>query len=193
MNILSASVSAFLIGTFPSAFVFSKLFRKMDIRKVGSGNVGGMNTLKYVGKLPGILTIIFDIGKGFLAVYLASFLSGGDMLVVLTAAFLVVLGHNFNPFLRFQGGKGLGAALGVMLFISPLTAAYMIVLMGLLGLALRDLNTGAGAGIMALPAVFWFQHKDWLWVAAGAAIALVVMLKHVRDFRAYHDGRRRLL
>lgn len=190
---LLAASAAYLIGAFPSAYVFSKLFSGMDIRKVGSGNVGGMNTFKFVGKLPGLLTIVFDIGKGVLAVYLASLISGESLTVVLLSAFLAVLGHNLNPFLRFQGGKGLGTSLGLMLYLSPMTAVYMIVLMGLLGLALRDLNTGAGAGILALPLVLRSQHNEWVWVAAGAAIAVTVALKHLHDFQAYRKGRRRIL
>lgn len=192
MEFLLPAVPAYLLGTFPSAYVLTRLFSGMDIRKLGSGNVGGMNTIKYVGKLPGLLTIAADIGKGVLAVYLAAALGGGQAAVLL-ASFLAVLGHNYNPFLGFKGGKGLGTSLGALLMLSPLSVLLMVLCIAVLIFLLRDSNTAAGLGITALPAVFWFVYHDWLWVAAGAALALVIAVKHARDFKAYRQGRRKLL
>ena len=182
---------AFLLGAFPSAYLLTKLFRGLDIRKVGSGNVGGMNTIRVAGKLPGVLTIILDIGKGALAVYLAA--RYGSAWLPLAVAFLAVLGHNYNPFLGFQGGKGLGTSVGVLLMLSPLTIAYLIILIAVLILPLRDTNTAAGVGVLAMPLFLWLQFHEWPWVLTGAAIALVVFLKHFKDFKAYRAGRRKLI
>lgn len=190
MNDVLAAVPAYLLGAFPSAYIFTRLFSGLDIRKEGSGNVGGMNTIRTAGKLPGVLTIIMDIGKGVLAVYLAARL--GSPALPLLAAFLAVLGHNYNPFLGFKGGKGLGTTLGVLLILSPFTIVYLIILIAVPALLLRDTNTGAGIGVAALPFVFWFQYQDRLWVLAGAAMALVIILKHAKDFKAYREGRRKL-
>lgn len=184
------AVLAFCLGAFPSAYLLTKLFRGLDIRRAGSGNVGGMNTIRVAGKLPGVLTIILDIGKGALAVYLA--VRYGSEWLPLLAAFLAVLGHNFNPFLGFQGGKGLGASVGVLLVLSPLTFVYLIILIAVLILPLRDTNTAAGIGVVAMPLVFWLQFHEWPWVLMGAALALIIVLKHVNDFRAYAQGRRKL-
>ncbi len=192
MDFLLPAVPAYLLGTFPSAYIFTKLFSGMDIRKLGSGNVGGMNTIRSVGKLPGLMTIAADIGKGILAVYLARALGGGQAALLL-AAFLAVMGHNYNPFLGFKGGKGLGTSLGALLALSPLTVLVMLLFIAVLLFLLRDSNTAAGLGIAALPAVFWFIYRDWLWVAAGAALALVIAVKHARDFKAYRNGRRKLI
>ncbi len=192
MEFFYLGILAYLIGAFPSAYIFGRLFRGVDIRKVGSGNVGGMNTVKEAGPLPGILTIIFDIGKGMLGVYLASALSENPALPLL-AAFLVVLGHNFNIFLGFKGGKGLATTLGAFLMLSSLTIAILLVLMALFSLVLRDTNTGAGTAAVLLPAVFWFQYHDWGWVLVGAAMAIVIVAKHIPDFKSYRKGRRKLV
>ncbi|HOL17608.1 MAG TPA: glycerol-3-phosphate acyltransferase [Bacillota bacterium] len=191
MGYLAAGLPAYLLGVFPSAYIFSRIFKGVDIRKVGSGNVGGMNTVKEAGLLPGLLTIVFDVGKGILAVYLASRISANPALPLL-ATFLVVLGHNFNPFLQFRGGKGLATTLGALLVLSPMTAAILLALAALFSLILRDTNTGAGAAAALMPLVYWFLYHHWGWVLLGAATALVIVIKHIPDFRSYRKGRRKL-
>lgn len=191
MKIALAALLAGLLGAFPSGYVFTKLFGGGDIRRLGSGNVGGVNTFKSAGKLPGLLTLLCDFSKGALAVYLGGVLAGpgpGPLL----ALFCVILGHNYNPFLGFQGGKGLAAGLGGAVVLSPPAAAIMLLIVALAALLLRDANTGAGVGVATLPAVFWFFYRDWLWVLGGAAIAALIILKHRHDFQAYRAGRRQL-
>lgn len=159
---------------------------------MGSGNVGALNTAKTVGYLPGLLTLIADIFKGFLAVYLASFF-GSWFFMPLAAALFVVLGHNFNVFLGFRGGKGLGSLVGAMVLITPLAVLYSIVIIILIIFVLRDTNTAAGIGVFSLP-IFLFLEKDhWAYLVIGIAIALTVAVKHGRDFKAYRQGRRKLL
>lgn len=183
---------AYLMGAFPSAYVFGRLIKGIDIRYGGSGNVGGINAVRQAGFIVGFLTIITDIGKGFLAVSLAAILGSSDNLMLM-AAFLSVFGHNFNPFLAFKGGKGLATTLGAFLVLNPLTALYTIVLMFFCSLLLRDTNTGAGVGVALIPLVFWTQHAGWSYVIMGAAIALIIVVKHINDFRSYAAGRRKLI
>ena len=192
MSDLLLGALAYLIGAFPSAYLFSRLFKGVDIRKVGSGNVGGMNTVREAGPLPGILTIIFDVGKGILAVYLASALSDNPSMALM-AGFLVVLGHNFNLFLKLKGGKGLATTLGVFLALSPLTIVFLLLLMAVISLILKDTNTGAGAVAVLIPLVLWFQYHNLAWVLVGAALAIVIVVKHVPDFASYRKGRRKLV
>ncbi len=191
MKTAAAALLACLLGTFPAGYVFTKLFGGGDIRRLGSGNVGGVNTFKSAGKLPGLLTLLFDFSKGALAVYLASVLAG-EGAVPLLALFCVILGHNYNPFLGFQGGKGLAAGLGGTVVLSPPAAGIMLLIVALAALLLRDANTGAGVGVAALPVVFWLLHRNWLWMLGGVAVAALIILKHRHDFKAYRAGRRQL-
>ncbi len=182
---------AYFIGALPSAYLFGRLFKHLDIRRVGSGNVGALNTFKHIGYLPGILTLLFDVGKGSLAVFLATNY-GNWTLLPLLAAFLVILGHNYNIFLGFKGGKGLGCLIGALLVILPVTIIYVFVLVAVLALLLRDTNTAAGLGILSLPIFLGLQKGEWPFFLAGAAIAALIMIKHLHDFRAYRQGRRKL-
>ena len=109
-------ILAFLIGSIPTGYLLNKYFGQGDIRKVGSGNIGATNVLRHSGKLLGLLTLLIDIGKGFVALELL-FGSGGKWTISILGA-SVVLGHIFSPWLKFKGGKGVATMLGVILFIS---------------------------------------------------------------------------
>jgi acyl phosphate:glycerol-3-phosphate acyltransferase len=184
-------LAAYFIGAIPFAYLFGRLLKHADIRQIGSGNVGAMNTFKHIGYLPGVLTLLTDMAKGFLAVHLATSY-GSFYLLPLFAMFMVVLGHNYNVFLGFKGGKGLACLLGAMLLISPITILYVLGLIILIVLIIRDTNTAAGLGIIALPVVLGLQKGHWLFAAFGLAVALLVLSKYPRDFRAYRAGRRRI-
>ncbi len=109
-------ILAFLIGSIPSGYLLNKYSGHGDIRKVGSGNIGATNVLRHSGKLLGLLTLLIDIGKGFLAIELL-YGSGGRWTITILGS-SVVLGHIFSPWLKFKGGKGVATMLGVILFIS---------------------------------------------------------------------------
>ncbi len=181
---------AYILGSIPFAYIFSRLFRDQDIRATGSGNVGGMNVLRYVGFLPGITTIAADAGKGALAVFMAG-RYGGSSWCPWAAALACILGHNFTPFLRFKGGKGLAAALGVMLVLSPQVCMYVLPAMAVAALLLKDANTGAGVGVLLLPVVIWELTGEPGWAILGGGISAAIAVKHVDDFKTYLAGRRK--
>ena len=109
-------ILAFLIGSIPTGYLLNKYFGHGDIRKVGSGNIGATNVLRHSGKLLGLLTLLIDIGKGFLALEWLYVYGGEETVSILGSS--VVLGHIFSPWLKFKGGKGVATMLGVILFIS---------------------------------------------------------------------------
>ena len=109
-------ILAFLIGSIPTGYLLNKYFGHGDIRKVGSGNIGATNVLRHSGKLLGLMTLLIDIGKGFLVlVWLCGSYPSEEIFIF---GSLVVLGHIFSPWLKFKGGKGVATMLGVILFIS---------------------------------------------------------------------------
>ena len=113
------TILAFLIGSIPTGYLLNKYFGHGDIRKVGSGNIGATNVLRHSGKLLGLLTLLIDVSKGFLAVVWLDRIKGYETeyeIFVLGSS--VVLGHIFSPWLKFKGGKGVATMLGVILYIS---------------------------------------------------------------------------
>lgn len=105
---------AYLSGSVPYGLIFTKLFSGIDVRKIGSGNIGTTNVLRTGQKGIAAATLICDALKGFLPVFLASHM-GIEEISLLTVAFAAVLGHVFPIWLRYQGGKGVATSLGVYL------------------------------------------------------------------------------
>ena len=112
-------ILAFLIGSVPTGYLLNKYFGQGDIRKVGSGNIGATNVLRHSGKLLGLLTLLIDIGKGFLALEWLYVISWHEPTISIIGS-SVVLGHIFSPWLKFKGGKGVATMLGLILYISCL-------------------------------------------------------------------------
>ncbi len=191
MNVIFALGAAYLLGAFPTAYLLGRLLKKVDIRDTGSGNVGGMNMYRAAGLLPGLLTVLIDIGKGILAVMLAMHWSN-ELLVVFMAGLLVILGHNYNVFLRFRGGKGLATALGIFIALSPITIPFVLLAAVCLTIVLKDTNTAFGASTLSIPVILFFQYQELAWVLFGLVLAAIILSRHTRDFQAYQKGRRKI-
>nr|WP_221277104.1 glycerol-3-phosphate 1-O-acyltransferase PlsY [Deinobacterium chartae] len=109
---------AYLFGSVPAGVLVARVY-KLDIRKVGSGNIGATNVLRALGWGPALLVAFFDIFKGGLAVLIARAL-GLDDLLIAACALAAVIGHNYSVFLGFRGGKGVATSFGTILVIDPL-------------------------------------------------------------------------
>lgn len=111
---------SYLIGSIPTAFILMKLVKGIDIRKVGSGNVGGMNTYEVSGsKLLGFIVFLVDFTKGFVAVQIAKHYYPTDFLFIGLSTFFVILGHCFSLWISFNGGRGLATAFGSTITFIP--------------------------------------------------------------------------
>src|SRR4051794_1958588 len=105
MNALLVLPVAYLLGAIPFGYLLVRLKTGTDVRAKGSGNIGATNVLRTTGRAAGIVTLLLDIAKGYLAVWIAQKLTGNDPLWSSAAALAVMAGHAFPIFLRFQGGK----------------------------------------------------------------------------------------
>src|SRR6202021_387958 len=119
MTGLLVIVIAYFIGAIPFGFLLVRLTTGKDVRASGSGNIGATNVLRTTGRLAGVATLLFDIAKGYLAVWIAQRLTGGDQLWMAAAALSVMAGHAYPVFLRFQGGKAVASFIGAFLCLTP--------------------------------------------------------------------------
>ena len=118
-------VAAYLIGSIPTAYIFGKVLKGIDIREYGSGNIGATNVFRVIGKMPGVIVLAIDIIKGFVcATYLASVflylapVTRPELYRILVGLFAIA-GHNWTIFLKFKGGKGVATSAGVVIGLIP--------------------------------------------------------------------------
>lgn len=143
-------LGSYLIGAIPFAYIVTKLFMGVDIRTVGSKNVGFSNVYRIAGPGPGVLVLIGDIGKGVAAVWLARRMGGADWILVL-AGLLAVIGHSWTVFLSFHGGKGVATACGVLFSLMPYTGLVCLAVF-IVGVAFsRMISLGSIAAAGSLP------------------------------------------
>jgi glycerol-3-phosphate acyltransferase PlsY len=130
-------VIAYLLGSIPFGLLLVRMFRGVDVRQTGSGNIGTANVARLAPSL-GIWTLILDSAKGFVAVLIAKTIAVYTLsaaseqwhvpIIIGAGALFAVLGHVFSAFLKFSGGKGVATAMGAFLAVSPLAVLIAFVL-----------------------------------------------------------------
>jgi glycerol-3-phosphate acyltransferase PlsY len=172
-------VAAYLIGSIPFGLILVKLMTGKDVRTDGSGNIGATNVLRTTGRTAGVLTLILDGLKGTLAVWLAGWLTGGDMLWMSFAALAVLLGHAFPVWLKFSGGKAVASFVGAFAYLTPLPLLAVLLLFVFLVAWTRYLSLGSIIAAALFPvACFLILHPDWPVLVASTAAAILIVERH---------------
>ena len=187
-------LAAYLIGSITPAYYVVSYLKKVDIRAVGSGNVGTLNTFKQMGLEWAILVLLFDAGKGALAVLLPGWVGVADWAIFVTAP-MVIAGHNWPVLLRFRGGKGAATLIGLFLGIAPV-AALLALVPGLAFLALtRNGIVGLTVGfflVNVLILLAWLLNAAWLapgpgWMTFALSLALTLLVTIVYCLSIRHQ------
>jgi glycerol-3-phosphate acyltransferase PlsY len=180
---------AYLVGSIPFAFLLSRR-RGVDLRSVGSGNIGASNVLRTSGVRAAILAMVLDGVKGALAVLLAQRLAVGHAVPV-AAGLASVLGHIYPVWLRFHGGKGVATAAGVFAILTPMSLGVASGVFLIAVWMTRYISVGSLAGGVALAAAAIASDAPTA-VAAGAAVALLIILfRHRANVRRLLAGTER--
>ena len=146
MDIIFCIIISYLLGSIPTAFIFTKILYQKDIREEGSKNVGTLNFLRISrSKSISIFVLFIDVLKGYLVMIISSFLLEPPLLIL--PAFIVILGHIFPIWIKFNGGRGLATLAGVILYIQPLLFVIWWLFFGIIYFIFKKYIT---AGIIAL-------------------------------------------
>ena len=189
------AAAAYLLGSIPVGYLLVRIFKRQDIRTVGSGNIGATNVLRSGSKGLGAATFVLDVVKGALAVLLASLIAAPVLPnvpqrnVEALAALFAVLGHMFPVWLRFRGGKGVATGFGVFLVAAPLAALAAITVFAIVLAITRYVSLGSILGAASFPVFAWFTvrgPRPAFFIAVQIAVALLIIIKH-------HPNIRRLL
>jgi len=151
ITISVAILGGYLLGSIPSAYIIGRLFKKIDIREVGSKNMGAMNSFYNLGALPGALVLIMDIGKGALTVLFGYLLYPDLYMICFISAFMAVAGHNFPVWLGFRGGKGGAVVVGVCCALFPWAIIIAVIIFGVLTFITKWPTISYGIALITFP------------------------------------------
>jgi acyl phosphate:glycerol-3-phosphate acyltransferase len=179
----------YLAGSVPFAFLLARR-AGIDVRVAGSGNVGAANVLRTAGPWRGILVMSLDVGKGALAVLLASLMNAGATLTALAAAAAVV-GHIYPVWLGFHGGKGVAVAAGVFAVLTPAATAFAALLFLVIVWVTRYVSLGSIAATLALPPAAWVTGEPRTVIAAAIGTGALILFRHRGNIRRLRAGTER--
>jgi glycerol-3-phosphate acyltransferase PlsY len=180
----AAALLAYLLGSIPFGYIIVKLRAGRDVRAAGSGNIGATNVGRVAGAAAGVLTLLLDVAKGWLAVWLAAELSSHDVTCMMVAVVAAVIGHMFPVWLRFRGGKGVATAVGVFLPIcwQGVGAALLVFVVVVAIWRYVSLGSILGAAVLPLLVYMLYQPPPAPWaVSIGAIIVSVLIIVKHRD------------
>jgi len=172
-------VLAYLCGSIPTGVILTKRLG-LDIRQMGSGNVGATNVARSAGKKVGLFTLLGDIAKGLIPVLLVRFLDLGETALA-CAAVAALLGHIFSPFLGFSGGKGVATGFGVLLGVAPLIILLSLFLFMATFAVSRIVSLSSLIAAAATPLLLWWFAYPHARVYAGLFIALLIIIRHYEN------------
>jgi glycerol-3-phosphate acyltransferase PlsY len=176
--------TAYLLGSIPFGYLLVRFLRKEDVRSTGSGNIGATNVARTGGTTLGLLTLLLDALKGYLAVLLAMHLApntaNGPSTLAIAAAVAAVVGHVFPVWLRFRGGKGIATALGVFIALAPLVALSSVGIFALIVATTRLVSLGSILAAVSIPflAILLVPHRSTALLIGLSFISLLSILKH---------------
>jgi acyl phosphate:glycerol-3-phosphate acyltransferase len=179
-------VLSFILGSVPFGIIIAKV-KGVDLKKVGSGNIGATNVLRSIGKLPAVLTLIGDILKGTLAVMTGRYFGIGPFYEGLVGV-SAILGHNFSLFLGFKGGKGVATSFGVLLIYTPKTALITFIIWLVAVFFTKYSSMGAIVSFILLPAniiIFDYETKKLL---ITILISLFILIRHKDNITRLMNG-----
>jgi len=191
------AVLAYLLGSIPVGYLLVRIFRKQDIRTVGSGNIGATNVLRSGGKGLAGATFVLDTVKGAAAVLMGATLaapllpSWPQRDVEALAALCAVIGHMFPVWLRFKGGKGVATGFGVFLVAAPWAALASIALFTIICAITRYVSLSSILAAAAFPIFAWFTvsgPKPPFYITVQVIVALLIIVKHHPNIRRLLSG-----
>ena len=194
--ILTALI-AYLLGSIPTGFLVARA-RGVDIRKVGSGNIGATNVFRIVGKAAGIAVLLADAAKGWLAVVVAARWVWGwsgpatsEQTLEwfrLVAGVAAILGHNYTCWLRFKGGKGIATSAGVLVGLVPVSLLIILAIWIVVFAFSRYVSLASISAAFTLPFAAWLVGESTTIILALAGLAALAIYKHKANIERLING-----
>lgn len=195
-SLLLLCVAAFLVGSIPFGLVVGRLVKGVDLRQVGSGNIGAANAFRTLGPVLGVIVLLLDGLKGYLPVTLTATmfnLLGGGCPGAATAAVLVglaaIVGHNNSIYLGFKGGKGIATMFGVLLALSPPATLFAALTWAIVMGVTRYASLSSLSAATSIPLFFMWTQAPRAYVMFGMLACLLAFVRHRSNIRNLMSGR----
>jgi glycerol-3-phosphate acyltransferase PlsY len=188
---------AYLIGSIPFSYVVAR-WRGVDVRRVGSGNVGATNVMRSAGLVAGLVAFALDAGKGAAAAVTVRVLAGAyapdavDVLPSMAAA-LAVLGHVFPIWLGFRGGKGVATGAGAFVPLAPLAAGLSVATFAVVAATTRYVSLASIVGATTLAALTFITQPNAAVSWAATFCAALIVIRHRENIDRLRRGQERRL
>ncbi len=200
LSILPGIIVSYLIGSIPTAFIFGRLLKGIDIRQHGSGNVGATNALRTLGTVPGIIVLLLDVIKGIIPIVMIAqplihrtHAAHPDLILILLGI-SGIIGHNWTCFLNFKGGKGIATTLGVLIGLATAITGLRVIILLLLGTwivvfaASRIVSLASIIAALSLPVYLIVFKQSKVILTAGFILTIFVLLRHSLNIRRLIRG-----
>ena len=191
MKIALIIISCYLLGSIPFGYIVGKLFKKVDIRELGSGNIGATNVFRILGPSLASLVLIGDIGKGIFSIYLVQYLNIDNLLIITIAGLAVICGHDWSLFLGFKGGKGIATTFGVVFALNPTISILALIIWGVVLITTRYVSLSS---IFAVISIFIFTilfKQPYEYIIFSAIILVLGIFNHKDNIKRLRSGNER--
>jgi acyl phosphate:glycerol-3-phosphate acyltransferase len=189
---MAAIVLAYLIGSIPFALMLARRWAAIDLRSVGSGNLGAANVMRASGVTAGVLVAVLDMAKGAASVWLAARVSTGAA-VPAAAGLAAIVGHIYPIWLRFRGGKGVATACGVFTVLTPLAIPPALAIFAVVVWLTKYISLGSVVASIALPPLAYALGSSAPSVLAAIAASIIIVFRHRSNVLRLRTGTERRL
>jgi acyl phosphate:glycerol-3-phosphate acyltransferase len=185
-------LAAYLIGSIPFALICARSWGAVDLRRVGSGNLGAANVMRASGVTAGVIVAALDIGKGAASVWLAARFSAGPEIPA-AAGLAAIVGHIYPLWLRFRGGKGVATACGVFSVLTPLAVPPALVMFAITVWLTKYISLGSLLASLVLPLLAYAIGSPAPAVLAAVGASLIIVFRHRSNVGRLRTGTERRL
>jgi len=185
-------IVSYFIGSFPTAYVVTRLMKGIDIRYAGSGNVGATNVHRVVGPGWGVFVAVIDVLKGALAVLITGASAVTAPWLLSLAGLSAVIGHNYPVWLKFKGGKGVATTYGVMFFLYPYESFAVTLMSAAVWYAVMKttlyVSLASMVSLMSFPLFFWMLGAPVPFILMSFALAVLCIYRHSSNIERLMKG-----
>ncbi|MFC6323297.1 glycerol-3-phosphate 1-O-acyltransferase PlsY [Companilactobacillus baiquanensis] len=191
MKLLVCAILAYLIGSFPTAYIVGKIFFHKNIFEYGSGNVGTTNAYRVFGPFAGTFVLIIDILKGTLGALMPVFFNLDHHWVLFIGIFAVI-GHVFSIFLKFRGGKAVATSAGILLAYNPLLFLICFICLATIVYLTSMVSVASLTTVLVFTIATLFMH-DWILTTVALIVTIIIYVRHIPNIKRLLKGKENLV